>query len=285
MSDPGMQQGGVGATAADFPPTAQSLKTVLRAWTAVLAAAPLFAALGVLLLAMDGDYGFYLVIFGVGMTVGALLWLSYARKMRAALQRGPWAACRATTVSSGLNNPTVVVQDPGTAELRVYVARTALWSMDWADPGPAGVLWWAAHPEGGAVVCRPGGTSLVWVKPLRAGRKRDAGLAQAAQRGLMQQPGGQPQGWGGQPQPHPQAPYPQAPYPQKQPPQQQPGWTPPPGGQGGPGWGQQPPAAQPPHPQQQPGWGPPPQAPQPGHGPYPGQGQGGHPGQGSGGGW
>lgn len=274
-----MQQGGGGATAADFPPTARSLQTVLRTWTAVLACGPLLAVAGVLLLnaGIGSDSGggmrlaHYLVLFGVGIPIAALVWLSYARKMRAALQRGPWTACRATAVINGFSSPRVVVQDPVTGELRAFLGRTALWSMDWVDPGPAGVLWWVEHAEGGGVVCRPGGSGLVWVKPLKAGGKRDAALARAAQRGLVQPPphGAQQQGWGGPP-------------PQQQ---AQPGW----GGQPAPqAWAQQPHPPQqapyPPHPQapyppQQQGWGPPPQA------PHPGQGQAPPPGQGPGGSW
>lgn len=264
MGDPGMQQGGVGARAADFPPTAKALQTLVRSWTAVLAGGPLLAVAGVLLMTASGGgrVPTYLIIFGVGVPVAALVWLSYARRMRVALQRGPWAACRAAAVVNGFSSPTVVVQDPVTGELRVFVGRTALWSMDWVDPGPAGVLWWAEHPERGGVVCRPGGSGLVWVKPLKAGRKRDAGLARAAQRGIVQQPapGAQQQGWGGPPPQQHQQP--------------QPAWGTRPAPQG---WGQQPqqhqqpyPQQQPPFPQQQqqqpqqhqppqqPGWGPPP---------------------------
>jgi hypothetical protein len=279
MGDPGMQQGGVGATAADFPPTARALKTLVRSWTAVLAGGPLLAVVGVLLLAAGADSGTggglglpnYLIIFGVGIPVAALVWLSYARKMRAALQRGPWVACRATAVVNGFSSPKVVVQEPATGEVKAFLGRTALWSMDWVDPGPAGVLWWAEHAEGGGVVCRPGGRGLVWVKPLKAGGKRDAALAHAARRGLVQPPpGAQRQGWGGPPPQH----------------QAQPGWGAQPAAQG---WAPPPHVPQQPHPQapqqpphpQQTGWGRPPQAP-PGGGPYPGPHPGSHPGQGQG---
>lgn len=278
MGDPGMQQGGPAATAIHYPPTAQALKRLVVWCIAGLVGAPALAALLLTLTWGNGTdsggmggFSRYIWILGVGMPIAALVWLGYASRMRAALRRSPWTECRATTVTSAMNSPTVVLQDPVSGELRVYVARTAFWLVDRADPGPAGVLWWSEGEKGGGVISRPGGGALVWLKPLRSGRKREAGLAQAAQRGLMHPPFGQ-QTWGQQPQQQgwtPPAPapgaspgQPQGPYPDPAPGQPHgPHPGPAPGQQSGPQPGQQPGQYPGPAPHQQPG-------------PYPGGGAG-----------
>ncbi|WJV45588.1 hypothetical protein [Streptomyces flavofungini] len=138
--------------------------------------------------AVGGGWGGKLAAWGAGagtvvLVVGAGS-LVQARRMRVVLSAGPWVACATTGVPAGLGAPRVVLRDPWSGVLWPFTVAAVRQRYGLAAPGPDGVLWWCGDPWRGGVVARPGGESLVWVRPTRTRGRRLKDVRRAEEAGL-----------------------------------------------------------------------------------------------------
>ncbi|BAU84373.1 hypothetical protein SLA_3464 [Streptomyces laurentii] len=182
------------ATALDLPET----KAALAAYQArarqsagggalsVIAGAVLFATLGDD--GLGGDVATGCVMVGVLAIVLGLFSLAAARRMRHALDAGPWIAYPALIVPRGTFAAKIVLGDPATGSAFPLVIRTIQQRYDLAQPDASGVMWWCGDPLRGGVLSQPGGGSLVWTAPVRGARARRLTVGWATEGGLLGRP-------------------------------------------------------------------------------------------------
>lgn len=111
-----------------------------------------------------------------------------AARMGRALSAGPWVACVAVDLPSALWAPRVVLRAPDTGELWVFTVVAVRRRLQWAEPGPSGVLWWCGDPQRGGVLAQPGGETLLWVRPTRTLRRRQEAVRAAEASGRLGRP-------------------------------------------------------------------------------------------------
>ncbi|MFE4800229.1 hypothetical protein ACFRFL_35680 [Streptomyces sp. NPDC056708] len=109
--------------------------------------------------------------FGGALLLGGVVVRSRARRMRRVLGAGPWVAHTSVTLQSGTSGAVVVLSGPGPGELLPLAPSTAQWRFQLLN-GPGGVLWWCGDARTGVVLAPPGGTELIWAKPVRGRRAR-----------------------------------------------------------------------------------------------------------------
>ncbi|MFJ1550755.1 hypothetical protein [Streptomyces sp. NPDC088246] len=108
---------------------------------------------------------------GGALLVGGAVVRHRARRMRRVLGAGPWVAHTSVALQRGSSGAVVVLSGPGPGELLPLAPSTAQWRFPLLN-GPGGVLWWCGDPRKGGVLAPPGGTELIWAKPVRSRRAR-----------------------------------------------------------------------------------------------------------------
>ncbi|MFI5744876.1 hypothetical protein ACIBBE_02920 [Streptomyces sp. NPDC051644] len=167
--------GAVGATpvALDLPETAEALERYrgsVRRWFGG-GAAGVCAAVFIAVFVSGGSLFPTLGGFGGALLLGGAIVRSRARRMRRVLSAGPWVAHTSVTQQSGTSGAVVVLSGPGPGELLALTPFTTQWRLHLLS-SPAGVLWWCGDPRTGGVLAPPGGTELIWARPVRSRRAR-----------------------------------------------------------------------------------------------------------------
>ncbi|MFF9509366.1 hypothetical protein ACF1BU_27440 [Streptomyces sp. NPDC014724] len=108
---------------------------------------------------------------GVALLVGGAVVRHRARRMRRVLGAGPWVAHTSVALQRGSGRAVVVLSGPGPSELLPLAPSTVQWRLQLLN-GPGGVLWWCGDPRKGGVLAPPGGTELIWARPVRGRRAR-----------------------------------------------------------------------------------------------------------------
>ncbi|MFF2411324.1 hypothetical protein [Streptomyces sp. NPDC058092] len=108
---------------------------------------------------------------GGALLMGGAVVRHRARRMRQVLGAGPWVAHSSVALQRGSSGAAVVLSGPGTGELLPLAPSTPQWRFPLLN-GPGGVLWWCGDPRKGGVLAPPGGTELIWAKPVRGRRAR-----------------------------------------------------------------------------------------------------------------
>ncbi|MFB7553674.1 hypothetical protein [Streptomyces sp. NPDC056154] len=108
---------------------------------------------------------------GGALLVGGAVVRHRARRMRRVLGAGPWVARTSVALQRGSGGAVVVLGGPGPGELLPLAPSTAQWRFHLLN-GPGGVLWWCGDPRKGGVLAPPGGTELIWARPVRGRRAR-----------------------------------------------------------------------------------------------------------------
>ncbi|WP_406382426.1 hypothetical protein [Streptomyces sp. NBC_01618] len=109
--------------------------------------------------------------FSGALLVGGAVVRHRARRMRRVLGARPWVAHSSVALQRGNSGAAVVLSGPGTGELLPLVPSTPQWRLALLN-GPGGMLWWCGDPRKGGVLAPPGGTELIWAKPVRGRRAR-----------------------------------------------------------------------------------------------------------------
>ncbi|MEU9617704.1 hypothetical protein [Streptomyces sp. NPDC048155] len=165
--------GGAAPAALDLPGTAGALeryRASARRWFGGGAAGVCSA---VFLAVSVGGWSVIPTLGGLGgaLLVGGAVVGRRARRMRRALGAGPWVAHASVALQRGSSGAVVVLGGPGQGELLPLAPSTAQWRFHLLN-GPGGVLWWCGDPRRGGVLAPPGGTELIWAKPVRDRRAR-----------------------------------------------------------------------------------------------------------------
>ncbi|WP_406495415.1 hypothetical protein OG936_15820 [Streptomyces sp. NBC_00846] len=105
------------------------------------------------------------------LLAGGALVRHRARRMRRVLGAGPWVAHSSVALQRGSSGAAVVLSGPGTDELLPLAPSTPQWRFPLLND-PGGMLWWCGDPRKGGVLAPPGGTELIWAKPVRGRRAR-----------------------------------------------------------------------------------------------------------------
>ncbi|MFE7353884.1 hypothetical protein ACFU8Q_11955 [Streptomyces sp. NPDC057543] len=108
---------------------------------------------------------------GGALLVGGAVVRRRARRMRRVLGAGPWVAHSSVALQRGSSGAAVVLSGPGTGELLPLAPSTPQWRFPLLN-GPGGMLWWCGDPRMGGVLAPPGGTELIWARPVRGRRAR-----------------------------------------------------------------------------------------------------------------
>ncbi|MCX4796527.1 hypothetical protein OG497_21120 [Streptomyces sp. NBC_01242] len=109
--------------------------------------------------------------FSGALLAGGALVRHRARQMRRVLGAGPWVAHSSVALQRGSSGAAVVLSGPGTDELLPLAPSTPQWRFPLLND-PGGKLWWCGDPRKGGVLAPPGGTELIWAKPVRGRRAR-----------------------------------------------------------------------------------------------------------------
>ncbi|MEU6016316.1 hypothetical protein ABZ826_20320 [Streptomyces sp. NPDC047515] len=108
---------------------------------------------------------------GGALLVGGAVVRHRARRMRRVLGAGPWVAHTSVALQRGSRGAVVVLGGPEPGELLPLAPSTVQWRFHLLN-GPGGVLWWCGDARTGGVLAPPGGTELIWAKPVRGHRAR-----------------------------------------------------------------------------------------------------------------
>ncbi|MEU0628675.1 hypothetical protein [Streptomyces sp. NPDC005989] len=130
---------------------------------------------------------------GGALLLGGAVVRHRSRRMLRVLGTRPWTAHSSVALQRGMSGAAVVLGGPAAGELLPLTPHTTQWRLSLLN-GPGGVLWWCGDARTGGVLAPPGGTELIWARPVRGRRARTlAGGPQAA--GLHGRPAPwQPQG-------------------------------------------------------------------------------------------
>ncbi|MFJ9680137.1 hypothetical protein ACIRP2_19025 [Streptomyces sp. NPDC101194] len=159
--------------ALDLPGAADALKRYrasARLWFGAGTAAVCSA---VLLMVFVGGWSVFPTLAGLGgaLLLGGAVVMSRARRMRRVLGAAPWVAHTSVALQRGSSGAVVVLAGPEPGELLPLAPSTAQWRFHLLN-GPGGVLWWCGDPRNGGVLAPPGGTELIWARPVRGRRAR-----------------------------------------------------------------------------------------------------------------
>ncbi|MFB8039091.1 hypothetical protein ACFC5Z_40600 [Streptomyces sp. NPDC056004] len=113
------------------------------------------------------------VLGGLGgaLLLGGAAVRHQARRMRRVLGTRPWTAHSSVALQRGMSGAAVVLGGPSAGELLPLTPHAAQWRFPLLN-GPAGVLWWCGDARTGGVLAPPGGTALIWARPVRGRRAR-----------------------------------------------------------------------------------------------------------------
>ncbi|MFB7212235.1 hypothetical protein [Streptomyces sp. NPDC056255] len=137
---------------------------------------------------------------GGALLLGGAVVRHRARRMRRVLGTRPWTAHSSVALQRGMSGAAVVLGGPSAGELLPLTPHTTQWRFPLLN-GPAGVLWWCGDARTGGVLAPPGGTELIWARPVQGRRARTlaAGPQAAGLHGRQapRQPQGAPDGTAG----------------------------------------------------------------------------------------
>ncbi|MCX5111045.1 hypothetical protein OOK13_21350 [Streptomyces sp. NBC_00378] len=137
---------------------------------------------------------------GGALLIGGATVRHRARRMLRVLGTRPWTAHSSVALQRGTSGAAVVLGGPAAGELLPLTPHAAQWRFPLLN-GPTGVLWWCGDARTGGVLAPPGGTELIWARPVRGRRARTlaAGPQAAGLHGRLapRQPQGAPDGTAG----------------------------------------------------------------------------------------
>ncbi|MEV6165895.1 hypothetical protein AB0L71_29075 [Streptomyces sp. NPDC052052] len=122
----------------------------------------------------------------IALLVGGAVVRHRAGRMRRVLGAGPWTAHTSVAQQRGSGGAVVVLGGPEPGELLALAPYTTQWRFSLLN-GPGGVLWWCGDARRGGVLAPPGGTELIWARPVRGRRARSI-AARPQVSGLLTRP-------------------------------------------------------------------------------------------------